>query len=263
MQTFVINLARRPDRMSAMTAQLDALRIPFTRIDAVDARDEFVPGIGTRIAPAGPLGPMARGDACCSLSHIRVWETFVSTPGDRYALVLEDDVTLYRDGPALLAQFSNLPADVDLLKLECYGNASRRILVGTQTPTSPEFQIAPLHSKHTGSGAYLISRTLAARLLQDDRPWPFSIDQMLFNLDISPIAGVCRPYQLLPAVAAQTNLKTDSDIESWRVPFRALNRVYLARELRRAGISLGVLPRQILAVLSGQSHFVRVDLASN
>ncbi|MEI9996510.1 MAG: glycosyltransferase family 25 protein [Rhizomicrobium sp.] len=261
MQTYVINLARRPDRMSAMTAQLEALQIPYTRIDAVDAKDEHIPDIETRIARTGPLGPIARGDACCSLSHILCWELFVANSTERYALILEDDVTLRRDCLKLFAELARLPEEVDLLKLECYGGASRQILVGKETRILPEFRVAPLHSRHTGSGAYLISRTLAARLLEDKRLWPFTIDHMLFNPDISPMTAVARPYQLIPAIARQIELKTDSDIEEWRIPFRALSWFYIRRELRRTWTGLALLPKQILDVVSGKSRVIQVGLA--
>ena len=38
MRIFVINLARRPDRMAAMAAQLERLGLAYERFDAVDAK---------------------------------------------------------------------------------------------------------------------------------------------------------------------------------------------------------------------------------
>ena len=89
MRIFLINLARRPDRLAAMTRAAGGL--PLRRIEAVDARD---PGdLDGLFEEAGPLGEIPRGDKACLLSHRAAWQEFVAS-GEAHATFLEDDVIL-------------------------------------------------------------------------------------------------------------------------------------------------------------------------
>ena len=254
---YVINLARRADRLKRISEQLEALDIAFTRIDAVDARTVSDEEIAPLFATEGKYGVVAKGDRCCTLSHIRCWEIFLENSAE-HALVLEDDVVLHPDAAGLLSDLAWLPKDIDLLKIESYGPASQRILVGRQTRVATGTSIAPLHSKHTGSGAYIMTRALAAWLLKEVRVWPMSIDQMLFNPHISPITANIRPYQLIPAIAKQLDLKESSDIEEWRAPLRQPGWPSLKRSLRRAYNDLSIVPRQMFDVFTGRSQLIKI-----
>lgn len=254
---YVINLARRADRLERISEQLAILEIPFTRIDAVDARLVRDEDIAPLFTTNGKYGVVAKGDRCCTLSHISCWRTFLKSRAS-HALVLEDDVVLHSDAAALLSDLSWLPGDVHLLKIESYGPASQRILVGAQKRVATGTSIAPLHSKHTGSGAYIMTRTLAEWLLKEVRGWPMSIDQMLFNPHISPITEIIRPFQLIPAIAKQVDLKESSDIEEWREPLRQSGWPTLKRSIRRAYNDVSIVPRQLLDVFMGRSHLINI-----
>ena len=97
MKIFVINLARRKERMSFMERQFASLGLGFERIDAVDGvmlspeeRRKAVNGFrwwcsrGYR-ARAGEIG--------CALSH-RIALTKIVEEDLQYACIMEDDVTL-------------------------------------------------------------------------------------------------------------------------------------------------------------------------
>lgn len=254
---YVINLARRADRLERISEQLAILEIPFTRIDAVDARLVRDEDIAPLFTTNGKYGVVAKGDRCCTLSHISCWRTFLKSRAS-HALVLEDDVVLHSDAAALLSDLSWLPGDVHLLKIESYGPASQRILVGAQKRVATGTSIAPLHSKHTGSGAYIMTRALAEWLLREVRGWPMSIDQMLFNPHISPITEIIRPFQLIPAIAKQVDLKESSDIEEWREPLRQSGWPTLKRSIRRAYNDVSIVPRQLLDVFMGRSHLINI-----
>src|SRR3569833_2534921 len=111
MQTFLINLARRSDRLRAMRSQLSALDISFTLIPAIDARTTPDHTIDRHLAARGPLGPLPKGDKCCTLSHLLAWDAFLAS-GASHGLFLEDDVALDPDAAHLLHYAAWISYDV-------------------------------------------------------------------------------------------------------------------------------------------------------
>ena len=83
MQIFLINLARRPDRLAAMTcASSNGLVFSFARAEAITdaARAPDNEGMDLLLALLdGPLGEIPKGDKCCALSHRLAWEAFLRT----------------------------------------------------------------------------------------------------------------------------------------------------------------------------------------
>src|SRR5882757_6064850 len=99
MRIYLINLARRPDRLASMTGQATALDLALERVEALDATS--AQGLERWFVPAGPLGEIPRGDKACLLSHRRAWELFIASD-EAHAVFLEDDVRLSGSAPALL-----------------------------------------------------------------------------------------------------------------------------------------------------------------
>ena len=108
-RVFVINLARRPDRLAHMERVGADLGLPLTRIEAVDGRAVTgeSEGLVDRDWDARPNAahdrhvdltnaPHARmtgGEVGCAMSHIRVWQRIAAAAqsDDEPALVFEDD----------------------------------------------------------------------------------------------------------------------------------------------------------------------------
>ena len=100
-ETFVINLRRRPDRLQRIAFALQSLQMRFLLADAVDGDAMGVEALrqmgvrtmrgyydvhwGRRLLTVGEVG--------CFLSHYNVWRAIVATNVTR-ALVLEDDAVL-------------------------------------------------------------------------------------------------------------------------------------------------------------------------
>jgi len=253
MQVFLINLNRRHDRLSAMTAQLARLGLAATRIPAIDADDVSAAWLAQFFHASGPLGAIPKGDQCCSLSHRRAWAAFLSS-GAPYATVLEDDVVLGNNA-ALLLRRTDWIAGVALVKLEHFGPQGQRVLVGDPTDIGGGHSIAPILSRHTGAAAYVISRAAAIRLLAIDR-WDVPVDHLMFNPNVSPLARELKPFQLLPAIARQ---RADaSDIKPWRLADRHFGTKLVKREIVRFYYEFRLLPQQIAAVLAGEAHLARV-----
>jgi len=254
---YVINLARRPDRLAAITKRLDSAGLAFERIDAVDAQSTPDEEIAPYFSSSSGFGRVAKGDRCCTLSHLRFFERLVDSSAD-YALVLEDDAVF--DGVELrrVLETNWLPPGVDLVKIEAYGATGRKIIVGPLQQCLPGLSVARLHSRHTGTGGYIISRALASWLLSQIKPLSVPIDHLLFNPQVSPVFEHIRPYQLLPTLIKQFDFKADSDIEHWRIPYRQFSVDFVKRELWRFATDVRALPNQIAQLASGNWQFVSV-----
>jgi glycosyl transferase, family 25 len=258
MDLYLINLARRPDRLAFMQAQAEKLDLQLTRLDALDAKKVDPKAIDRWFQANGPLGEIPRGDKCCSLSHRMAWEKLLAS-GAPYAAVLEDDVVL-KDGAAFaLGDGSWIPHGVDLIKLEHYGPPGQSVLLSDFRDVGPGLRLARLRSRHTGAAAYILSRRAAELLLTIPR-FDVPVDHLLFNPNNSPVFAGLQPWQLLPVVARQQDFVGDkSDIEGWRVGLRKFGLTYARREFIRFGYDLKLLPGQLALLISGRAKFVRVD----
>ena len=186
MKIYLINLDRRHDRRTAMEGEAAKTRLSFTRIAALDGQSPESAGVGRWFAASGPLGPLSHSEKCCALSHRLAWSALVES-GDAYAVILEDDVRLASAAGALLASPDWVPPDVDILKLEHFGPENQHVLVTQERKLGHAgVAIARLASRHTGAGAYLLSRRAAQRLLDVTR-FTLPVDHMLFNPNNSPL----------------------------------------------------------------------------
>jgi glycosyl transferase family 25 len=183
------------------------------------------------------LGEIPRGDKCCTLSHRMAWEQFVAS-GEEYAAILEDDVILTPSAEIFLKDKAWIPPGTALVKLEQYGPPGQSVLLSDFKCLPNGFQLARMHSRHTGAAAYILSRAAAQRLLAVTR-FAVPVDHLLFNPNNSALFAELMPWQLLPAVARQQDfVGGKSDIEGWRTGLRQFGWTYIQRELVRFGYDL-------------------------
>jgi glycosyl transferase family 25 len=259
MQTFLINLARRPDRLMKMSDQLAGLAIPVQFVAAVDARNLPDAVADRTFAVDGPLGPIPKGDKCCTLSHMRAWSMFLSS-GDSHGVILEDDVALDPEAGAMLRDPSWIPRDIGLLKIEHYGPEGQRVLMDDFVDIQGGRQIGRMLSRHTGAAAYILTRDTAALLLMWHEQWTLPVDHMLFNPNNSPLTERLQPYQLTPAIARQSEaIGGRTDIDEWRAGQRDLSWRFVKREMVRAYYDMRLLPSQLASLARREADFVRVE----
>src|SRR3954463_1291070 len=149
MDIYLINLARRPDRLAAMEIQARRLGLALTRIDAVDARNSSP---SPPFAARGPLGEIPLGDQCCAMSHIRAWQALMQS-GRSHGVVLEDDVVLSPGAQTMLKSADWVPPAVELVKLEHYGPPGQRVLLSDLRDIGNGFRLGRMRSRHTGAAA--------------------------------------------------------------------------------------------------------------
>lgn len=165
LQTWVINLDRAPERLARISAQLQQLQLPYTRLAAVDAR-ALTPAQKALLDEPGfhrkhGMTPVP-GELGCYLSHVAVMRAFLASQAE-FALVLEDDVLLQASLPAVLQGLMDNPTRWDVAKL----SAVHR---GTPQPyleVAPGHQLAVMLSRCTGSSAYLMNRRAAEAYLRE------------------------------------------------------------------------------------------------
>ncbi len=176
LQTWVINLDRAPERLARIGAQLQRLKLPFTRLAAVDARaltaeqtallDEAAYSRKHGMTPVpGELG--------CYLSHVQAMHAFLASSAD-FALILEDDALLHDSLPAVLQGLMNLAGRWDVAKLSA---------VHSGTPVAyadvaPGHQLAVMLSRCTGSSAYILNRRAAQAYVQGLLPMSLPYDHV-------------------------------------------------------------------------------------
>jgi glycosyl transferase family 25 len=172
---YLINLPRDRERGEQMRRQIDALQLETRRVDAVYGRDLDAAQRDALYSPtlnrARFHKPLSPGEIGCYASHLRVWE-LMQHDGAPLALVLEDDVVLGAELPALLDAVARLPADWDMIKLvgrERESVSARRLLLDRWALV--RYRRAP-----SLTGAYLLSREGARRLAASRRPFYRPVD---------------------------------------------------------------------------------------
>lgn len=165
MQTWVINLDRAPERLARISAQLQRLQLPFTRLSAVDAR-AMSPEQRRLLDEAAycrkhGMTPVL-GELGCYLSHVEVMRRFLASDA-QFALVLEDDVLLRNSLPAVLQGLMAHAGRWDAVKLSAVHRGTPvRVL-----EVAPGHHLAVMLSRVTGSSAYLMNRKAAAAWLKE------------------------------------------------------------------------------------------------
>ena len=165
LQTWVINLDRAPDRLARITQQLRHLRLPFTRLPAVDAQALTPEQRAALNEPAyrrkHGKTPVP-GELGCYLSHVEVMRAFIASEA-QFALVLEDDVLLHDSLPAVLNGLLAHRGRWDMVKLSAVHSGTPVPVL----PVAPGHTLAVMLSRCTGSSAYLVNRRAAQAYLRN------------------------------------------------------------------------------------------------
>lgn len=194
MLILLINLERRPDRLAFMTAQLSELGLPFQRIEAID-------GLSSDFGPA--THALTGIERACALSHRKAWQYFLES-GHSHCLILEDDVFLSPALKSFVFDASNVPPDVELLRLETRLMRTR-LSLPVRYRTRGGFKIHRMYSTHYGCAAYIVSRAFAGAAVRDLTDFGVPLDHILFE----PKESCFYPeavYQLRPALCIQAEL---------------------------------------------------------
>ena len=255
---YLINLDRRPDRRAFMEAQLAGMGLGCERIPARDAETVGDAEIAREVALSDHLIRMSRGSQCNALNHFEIMRRLVvgSAPA---AVVLEDDIELSPDLAGFVRDGGWLPPGVGIIRLEKWSRRVTKKLLGPELGPSPVpgREIRRLYSRVGGSGAYVITRAAAARILEGKGVLRHPIDHLLFNLNLSPLARAVGVGMVVPALARQAWGRFSSDIAA----SRTAEPRPLAARIRRGWYEVNLLPAQLEAVLFRGARPRQIDYA--
>jgi glycosyl transferase family 25 len=199
----LINLDRDADRLAHMRAQLDGLGLSFERFPAVRGAD--LPERLRSYFPSGGEAGLSAGEIGCYASHLVLMQRIVAGELKAPVLVLEDDVALPDDLPALVDDLlAKAPAGWDMIRLS---NPPKRAYAKVADLAGDRKLVR--YSVVPGStGAYLISAAGAAKFLAR-KPRTVAIDQDLrrvWDWDIDNY-GVA-PMPIIPDVLQASSIDT-------------------------------------------------------
>ncbi|KKB78380.1 hypothetical protein VW35_12175 [Devosia soli] len=220
MRLYYINLDRRTDRRAEMEAKFTRLGLTAERVSAVTPA-EITAAQREKYCDPRQRHWMTDVELCCSLSHIKTLERFLSE-GSRYAVVLEDDAMLSRRLPAFLEAFQKAQPPIDLLRLETDLNGQR--LMPKPESTLAGIEIRRAWSWAAGSAAYVVTRDAARTIVDSHDLLRLQVDGALFN----PYTALGRRLVMrhcLPGLAVQDDRldasRKDSDIAMARAAHAA------------------------------------------
>ncbi len=246
-KSFVINLDRRPDRLTYMADQLDRLGMPWERISALDKDTASDAEIAQEVKLSGHRIRMGRGSQCCAITNFRIFRHMIEADLPA-ALILQDDVELAPEITDFVADLSWLPKGVGLVQFEKFGRKSSRRLatkLATVMPC-PDRALYKLHSRTAGAGCFLITQD-AARIILEQKPLlDMPIDHFLFSPNVSPLFDQLGVAIVAPALARQKMEEIASDISAERARSKSLT-----GRMKRFYWEVNRLPGQLLHYVKG------------
>ena len=178
---WLINLRQEVVRRARMDEQLRRLGLDYTIFPAIDGRVEherlsarvdskaYRRFMGSAILP----GKMGVYD-----SHLAVWEAFCASPFDA-GLVFEDDVVFHDDFFEALDAALAVASHWDLVRFCC---------VRAKLPVSQgrigRYRLNAYIGPFTGNAAYLVHKSVAARIMLGLRPQTKALDHELNRFDV-------------------------------------------------------------------------------
>ena len=257
LQISVISLAHRHDRHESITTQADQLGIDITIFPAINGAEVDPGRLDQKIARNGPLGEMGPGIRACTLSHMELISEFLDGQA-KYCLVLEDDAQFAADTPGWLQNLDWIPADADVVKIEAFELPGLVILLGPDMPETRGRKLAKSWSRNTGGCGYILSRTAAKKIMQDNNLINVPIDHYLFNANVSKIAADLTIYQMYPALIRQAEETKVSEVQKIdRKEMKKWDK--MKREVVRGWYEIRRLPVQLWQLLFKGGHLKTIE----
>lgn len=187
MKIFVINLKNSSNRRQLMDRQLRELGLEFEFVEAIEgqamSREEQAELCDLSALESHPdwLTPGAVG---CALSHRLAWSR-IANEGLKSALVMEDDLLLPDQLPAILTQLEQLYDGDELIMLYWLSNVVQAFDRQSAIDINGQSQLAVTTNPHSllSSVMYLIGSEVAARMVSLNQPVRVTADHWACHFD--------------------------------------------------------------------------------
>jgi glycosyl transferase, family 25 len=187
-----------------MEQQLTAHKLEYVRIPAVNGEQiQAKQGLYCSNPRRSHLGAAEMG---CLLSHADAWR-LIAQADCEHGLVLEDDIHVSDDFAQLISSMSLDPGEFCVHKLETF--RANVTLTRKPTYTARNRKAYKLETHHGGSGAYILSKETALRLLDCTDSFDEAMDIELFDPNRRTIKNLTI-YQWVPAPCIQDFLVGES-----------------------------------------------------
>jgi len=228
LQTFLINLDRAPERLARMETLFGSLDLTFVRVPAVDGSllgEEEI----RRLQPTpGDFGWLSKGEIGCFLSHRKCWQS-IAEGKSNFGVVFEDDIVISARAADLLKNFSWIPTDADVVKLDAAPFAT---YIGRRKRELPDGAgLYRLCFNHYCTSGYIISKAAAVQLLNKSEILTAPVDEFMFNV-VSSAFHALRIYQMVPALCVQERYVLPASVTNGPETFIG-NRTFKGRLKRR------------------------------
>lgn len=193
---YIINLKHAEKRWEHMRSQLDALNIPYTRIEGVygDQLTDPVDGYNERRYQILTGKTTNKREIGCYFSHMKALTCFLESDL-QYALILEDDIQLPPRITTLLSESIEYAGKWDMLRL----TSSREGEYLPFAKLSGEYELACNLKVLKNTGAYFVNRHAAQCCVNKMLPMCLPYDRALdreWTLGFRTVCMIPFPIQL-------------------------------------------------------------------
>lgn len=203
MKNIVISLKTAKARREHIEKEFGKQNIGFEFFDAItpEKNRQYAEKLGLNLN----LFDLKPTEISCFLSHISLW-CYAEENNLEYIAIFEDDIYLGENADLFLNDFSWIPKDIDVLKLEAFDDyieVDKNIALNTLDNR----EIYHLLSKHIGGAGYIISHKVTNKILMKLRKEKNikPLDHYLFEDLI--LENSVNIVQILPALCIQDFIK--------------------------------------------------------
>lgn len=161
LHNFVISLATAEDRRAHIINEFGKLGIEFQFFDAITADTLAIHCESLGLNHIFVSDQLSNGEKGCFISHAYLWQHMIDNNWDCIA-IFEDDVHLGNQAELFLCQYSWLPNEVGLLKVEHFAHEAA---LQPAIKTINNRKIQQLESGNLGTAGYVIRQNSARKLL--------------------------------------------------------------------------------------------------
>lgn len=217
-----INLASDTARREQMEAELCRANLAGTRFDATRwtqlPPQEQALLYSENLNSRGYHQPLVAGEKGCYASHLAAWQQLLCSENDAL-VVLEDDVCLEAQLPAVLSAIRELQMPWDMVKLI---GRDHREKIRSRRPLCAGVTLVEYTRVPSSTAGYVISRSGAQKLLASRKPFgrPIDVDLRFWWENDLTVLGVIPSVISLAETSHSSSIGTKSSGTSWRGVWR-------------------------------------------